>query len=256
MWSTARKKCLGAPSQVPILLHSPHLPKTIRGYLQPAYLEDVIKGTALFFGNSSFEVHSPLLLGSLTSENVPHKKAPTDPQLSKKDSIDPSPFNECDDSKFKLFIVDGTCFPMGENSNPAGFGHTLIFDPHHSCVRKLSTLACWLLAGCSLEAFHPLPKTTEQWGPTLLHFNPLAFCSYVLSLVLGIFLILNKTCTTIARGDVSRRVSIPRKHMPRRNLCQMSRLEQIPRTLAYLRRHGMEEGEIEVFKDGWAPSNN
>ena len=69
----------------------------------------------------------------------------------------------------KAFIVDGTAFPMGKHSTPAGFGHTLVFGPENVCVRKLSTLECWLLSGGNSSNFQAPNLPLGQWGSIFMN---------------------------------------------------------------------------------------
>ena len=136
----------------------------------------------LFYDNTSEEVHTPTLLGSLTQDKVLSQTAPLRPP-----EFDSSfPKKERDLVKFKFFSVDCTSFPMRKFSEPSGCGHTLLFGPNHSRVRKLSTLECWLLSGLVVDGYKTQLKTKEEWVSLFLHFNSPEFSLFGISLVAGI----------------------------------------------------------------------
>ena len=169
LWITSHKRSKVTPSQVPILLGPTQLPKTLRGYLQVSDPNDVIEGSETFYETQFGDVRNPFLLGVVSVENVSANTVSL--VLSVDSSCDPVSTNKT--KQFKFFSVDGPSFPLGKFATPAGHGHTLIFDPNNSCVRRLSLLKCWLLAGGNKTDFCANLFPTEQWASLFLHYNHL-----------------------------------------------------------------------------------
>ena len=250
---TSHKFSVNTPVQVPILLGPIQLPKTIREYLQPLCVEDVLVGDVKVHETTLNHIREPLLLGCISPEKVSQDAV----SLAPSENIVEFPMQKFGVA-LKISSVDGTSFPMGEHSSPAGFGHTLVYDPENVCVRRLSTLECWLLSGGSCSNFIGEDVSNSRLESIFLNFNPPEFCWFVLSLTFGISQHHLPGSDSHRVGSFSLNVYNPILAMPQREkmnraLDTQGRMTAISRALVYACRHGSETLGVELDSAGWAP---
>ena len=103
-----------SPSSVPISLNRFQLPSVISDYLCRPMEECFLAGELSLFAPKLDNIHDPILLGKLKTTNG---------TLATKGG--PSEVN------FKVYTTEGVSFPLWDSLTPAGFCHTIFFDPHY-----------------------------------------------------------------------------------------------------------------------------
>ena len=87
---------------------------------------------------------------------------------------------------FKVYSSEGVSFPFGKFFPPAGFSHTLIFDPYSRHARTLSGLECWLPIGGTIAQYPGTDFPREQYGQLPPQSNHPELLFYTLSIIEGL----------------------------------------------------------------------